>query len=75
MCFSQGEGEGQAEAAAAPSTRSVVFSLETPPGSQVFPHQRSAPGKAFRLFAFPLLPLHQRMGQCFEFAASLNSPS
>lgn len=45
---------------------------EKPPGSQVLLHQWSRQDKLFLLFAFPVLPLDQRMGQCFESAARSN---
>jgi len=45
---------------------------EKPPGSQVLLHQWSGQDKLFLLFVFPVSPLHQRMGQCFECAAKSN---
>lgn len=44
-----------------------------PPGSQVFLDQWSSQDKLFLLFAFPVLPLHQRMGQRFWFCSQVKS--
>lgn len=69
-----GRRSGSIGCCAGESERCFQFT-ETPPGSQVFPPQRSRPGKPFGLPALPLLPPRQRTGQCFELAASINPSS